>query len=142
MAVAARLVRVRTDRSNVTTLRLVVAAHAVRGANREIRSEAVAILARGQLRSAHRVHAMQRRWHLAVAAPAQIRGWAREARVAVTIPARDVGALDMGAMASALADRPPDRGNVLGDARRSRVATCGSNQDEYQDADHRVVPMG
>ncbi len=77
----------------------------------------MAVLARRRLHHAERVDSVQRGRDLTVAAAAQIDWWRREASLAVTIAARDVGAFDMCAVPRTLAHGPPDRGNVIGDAR-------------------------
>lgn len=142
VAVSARLIGVRTDGCDVNTLRLVMAAHATRGTDREVGPEAMAVLARRWLRDADRIDDVQRRRDLAVAAATEIDRWRCEAGLAVTVPAGHVGDLDMCAMPRTVAHGPPDGRHVLGHAHRPRVATRGHDQGNQDNSDHRVVPTG
>jgi hypothetical protein len=141
MAVAARLIRVCTDGGDVDTLRLIMAAHAGRGTDRQILAEAVTVLACGRLDDADHVGAVQRSRDLAMAAAAQIDGRRHEPCL-VTVATRDVRTVDVRAMAGAVAHRAPDRWHVLGDPARPCVAARGHHDAEHHDAEHQRAPTG
>jgi hypothetical protein len=129
VTVTARLFGVRADRSDVKPLRLVVASHAARRADREIGTETVAVLAGGLVRDADRIGSVQWRRDLAVTLRAEIRGRRREPRVAVAVATRDVRALDVRLVTGTVPDRPPRLGDVVRYARRPPVATRRDDED-------------
>jgi hypothetical protein len=111
---------------------LVVAAHAVRRANRVIATEAVTVLTRRRRRSRERTAGVQRRMCSTVTALAERhRRWC-EARIAMTVTTRDAVLRDMHGVPCTLADVLPRRGN---DARRRALAMLATTaeRDPYQD---------
>jgi hypothetical protein len=140
VAIAARLIAVCADRRNVEALRLLVATHAARRANREIGAEAVAVLTGRRLTDADRIDRMQRCLHAGVTRRAQICGGHREAGVAVTVPARHMGLRDMDGVTCALADVLPRHGYL----RRRRTIAAAARRERERDEDqppHRA-PIG
>jgi hypothetical protein len=143
MTVTTRLFGVRADRANVKPLWLVVASHAARRADLEVRAETVAVLACRCVRDPDRIASVEWRRYLAVALPTQIRGWRGEPRFAVTVTTRNVGVADVDLVPGASSNRSPDLGHVLGIAHVPAVTARRDDEDQHRDPDHRGdAPVG
>ena len=147
MTVSARLIGMCANRRDMAALRLLMAAHAARRADRQIRSEPVAVLTRRRLREADRILDVQRRRYLAMAAPTQIGGRRCEAGLAVAIATGNVSILDVDAMTGAVAHDAPHCGNMIGDTPGRALGTARHERqrgehDHHDAPDHRVAPSG
>lgn len=139
MAVSARLICVRADSADMEPLRLVVAAHAARRADREVAAEAMAVLTGGHVRHPDRIDGVERSGDLAVAAAAEIRRRRLEAGLAMAVRARHVRAIDVRAMPSALAHHAPlDRDMLWHAAVFPSTARCEDRDRCHRAEQHRA----
>ena len=141
VTVAACLIRMRTDRGRVQSLRLVVAPHAARRTDRLIDSEAVTVLAHRQRHDADRIRWMQRRLHRSVATRADLCGRAREPLLPVTVAARNVGRADVHGVSRTRAHLLPGHRHRCRRRTIAPAACADHHGDRDQEPRHRA-PIG
>ncbi|MDB4960100.1 MAG: hypothetical protein JWP01_99 [Myxococcales bacterium] len=136
VTVAAGLVRVRTDGRHMKALGLLVAAHAARRTNRQVRAKPVTVLTRGNRDEPDRIRRMKWGLHGTVTALADLGGRRREPRVAVTVATRHLVLLDVHGVTRARPDVLP--------ALRHRARWCAipaardpEHGDQHADRDAR-----